>query len=32
MDEALKTTGFKFFNAETWLLFSPLSKFLATRL
>jgi len=27
-----KTMGIKYFNVETWMLFTPLSKFLATRL
>jgi len=27
-----KTMGIKYFNVETWMLFAPLSKFLATRL
>jgi len=32
MDDALKTRGIKYLNEETWLLFAPLSKYLATRL
>jgi len=32
MDDALKTRGFIHLNVETWLLFAPPSKFLATRL
>jgi len=32
MDYALKTRGVNYVNVETWLLFVPPSKFLATRL
>jgi len=32
MDDALKTRAIIYLNVETWLLFAPLSKFLATRL
>jgi len=32
LDDALKTRAIIYFNDETWLLFAPLSKFLATRL
>ena len=28
----VNTRGIKYFNVETWMLFAPLSKFLATRL
>jgi len=30
MDEALKTRGIKYLTLETWLLFDPPIKFLAT--
>jgi len=32
VDDALKTRGIIYSNVEIWLLFAPLSKFLATRL
>jgi len=32
MDYGLKTRGIKYLNVGTWLLFAPLSRFLATRL
>ena len=32
VDDILKTRGIVYLNVETWLLFAPPSKFLATRL